>query len=220
MSEAMTVSVPADEAGRISKFENWAKSLTIKSGEEHDYALQTLKAAKTLKNNIVAFFADTKENAHKTWKGIVAQEKRFTDQIDAGERAAKAAILKYQQEQEALRVAEQRRLQAEADARAAAERARLEKEAAKLKTPELREARLEAAAQVIAPVVHVAPIVETTGSSIRRTWKARVVDVSLVPREYMVVNEVALQGFARATKGQVKIAGVEFYEDAGLSVRV
>ena len=52
-----------------------------------------------------------------------------------------------------------------------------------------------------------------SGIKYRTAWKARVTDASAIPREWMVVNEQALQAFARSTKGAVAVAGVEFYAE-------
>jgi hypothetical protein len=183
-------------------------------------ALALCKAIKTRRSEVVSFFADTKNKAHAAWKAIVAQEKSFTDRLDDAEKKIKRAVMDYDREQEAIRQAEQRRLQAEADEAARRERERLEKQAAKLKTEARREAVLEQAAQVVAPVVQVAaaaPKVE--GVSVRKIWKARVVDVAKVPREFMVVNDRALDSYAKATKGAVQVAGVEFYQDESMAVR-
>lgn len=57
------------------------------------------------------------------------------------------------------------------------------------------------------------------GVSTRTLWRARVVDVSQVPREYLIVNEKALAALATTTKGAATIPGVEFYAEESLAVR-
>lgn len=209
---------PQTEQG-ITTLEAWAKTLVIRNADEHAYAVETLKGVKAWRGKIVDFFAESKEAAHKAWKGIVANEKSFTDRLDFVEQASKRAILKYQQEQERLLAEQQRQAQAEADEKARKERERLEKEAAKLKTPELRQAKLEAAAAVVAPVIQIAsPVEKPSGVATRKTWKARVVNVDAVPREYMLVNEKALAAIATSTKGSIKVPGVEFYVEESLAV--
>ena len=75
------------------------------------------------------------------------------------EQKIKSSMLTYQSQEERKRFEAQRKAQEEADKKAMAERARLEREAAKLKTPELKEQRLEMAAAVVAPVVSVASVI-------------------------------------------------------------
>jgi hypothetical protein len=192
----------------------------VMSVQDRTGALEICKKIKEQKNAVVSHFADIKSKAHSAWKAIVAKEKSYTDRLDAVERKIKSAVLVYDRAQEEIRRAEQRRLQAEADERARRERERLEKEAARLKTPELKEERLAQAQAIVAPVVEVAQIApKVEGVSTRKTWKARVIDAGQVPREFMTVNETALNAYARATKGKMPVAGVEFYEEESLSVR-
>lgn len=77
---------------------------------------------------------------------------------------------------------------------------------------------LDQAQLVVAPkVVAEVPVVQ--GVSTRTIWRARVVNAKLVPDEYKVVNEKMLQDFAKATKGNVSLPGVEFYPEQMLAQR-
>jgi len=194
--------------------------VTVATVAERINALDLCKAIKARRSDVVTFFRDTKDKAHATWKAVVGQEKGFTDRLDGAERKIKQAVITYDREQEAIRQAEQRQLQAVADEAARKERERLEKKAEKLKTPEKREALIEQAAMVIAPVIQVALAApKVQGVSTRKTWKAEVIDVALVPREFMTVNQVALDAYARATKGAMQVAGVRFFEQESMAVR-
>ena len=119
-----------------------------------------------------------------------------------------------------MRREEERRLQAIEDERVRREKERLLKQAENLKTPELKMARLEKAEAIAAPVVRIntAPS-KVSGVATRKTWKARVVDFNKVPRKYMLVNTKALDALARATKGNIEVPGVEFFEESSLSIR-
>jgi hypothetical protein len=122
-------------------------------------------------------------------------------------------------------------LQALADAQAETERKRALAAAAKLKTPELREARLEAAQEIVAPVVQVAPAVaKAAGESSRVTWKAELLDMSKLiaaaaggnqaAASLLAFDGVAANGFARGTKGAVFVPGLRVYSETGMSLRV
>ena len=143
-----------------------------------------------------------------------ARKKREQEESAARlQREKEAAALAEQQRQERL-AAQAKTEAARAAAAAAAEEARRVAAAAAAKA----EAREEAAASVVAAVVEVAsvqPVVK--GQSMRTTWKAVVTDVALVPREWMIVNDTALQAFARATKGAVPVAGVVFKSEQSLA---
>jgi hypothetical protein len=70
-------------------------------------------------------------------------------------------------------------------------------------------------------VVESAPtITHTIGGSAtgRINWKYRIVDATLIPREYMMPNEVAIGAVARSLKDKANIPGVEFYGESGLNI--
>jgi hypothetical protein len=121
-------------------------------------------------------------------------------------------------------------LQAEADAQAEAERKRAMAAAAKLKTPELREARIEAAQEIAAPVVQVAPAVaKAAGEATVTRWKAELVSLPDLIRAAAGGNQAAASmlaydsaagnGFARGTKGAVQVPGLRVYSEQGMSLR-
>lgn len=78
---------------------------------------------------------------------------------------------------------------------------------------------IEAQAETVVAEKIAAEIPIVQGLHNRTIWRARVVNAKLVPDEYKVINDKALQAFARATKGQVPLAGVEFYPEHGLTQR-
>ena len=146
-----------------------------------------------------------------------ARLQAIADEKARKEREKAESAARLQREKEAAARAEQERqerLAAQArneverqKAAAAAEAARKAAEAAAAKA----EVKEDTAAAVAAPGIEVAsvrPVV--AGQRISRTWKALVVDAALVPREWMVVNQQALDAFARSTKGAVPVAGVRF----------
>lgn len=197
----------------------WADGLSITCQDEYSEAVQRLQTIKKLANRALAFFKPMKQKADEVKREILDREKEVINPLNRAEEIAKRKLVAYTQEQERKRQEEQRRLQAEADERARREKERLEKEAAKLKTPEKQAEKLEAAAAVVAPVIHVEPAVEkVAGVSVRKIWKYRVTDINAVPRQFMSVNDKALAAFATSTKGEVLIAGVEFYAEDSMAI--
>lgn len=195
-----------------------AGKIAIVTAQDYSGAADFLKAVKAAQKRMVDHFAGMKAAAHAAWKAITAKEADMLKPLTDAEGVVKGRMVAWQTEQERIRQAEQRRLQAEADEKARREREALEARAAKLKTPEKAEALREQAAAIVAPVVTVAtaaPVIK--GQSIRKTWRAVVVDAAKVPREWLIVNDQALQAFARSTKGAVPVAGVEFKEEIGLA---
>jgi len=208
-----------------------AGGLAVRSAADYAGAGEFLKAIKGAQKRVTDHFGPMKAAAHAAWKTITGKEAETLKPLTEAEALVKRRMIDYQTEQERIRQAEQARLQAEADAAAERERARLEKEAAKLKTPELREARMEAAAMVVAPVVTVAAAVpRVEGQSIRKTWKAVVTDRKALARTiladwvdweaYVTINQAELDRLAARTKGCLSgVPGLEFREETGIASR-
>lgn len=131
-------------------------------------------------------------------KTLAAAAKRAVDAINAYQRAQLAAKRK-----------------AEADA---AERARL------AATPFDDEPPAAPAPVVVKEAVRVVTSGGTKATGTLK-WKPRVIDFAQVPRQYLVVNERALQAAVDGLKAQggkiedAKIPGVEVYEDIQTSIR-
>lgn len=54
--------------------------------------------------------------------------------------------------------------------------------------------------------------------SFRKTWEVEIVDPNLVPREYLLIDTVALRKVCVATKGQIQVPGVRFVQKDGVAV--
>ena len=210
----MTAEIQAEIAPVVKQ----AVAMQVNTPNEYQAASDYLKAVKGAQAKVTAFFAPMKKKAHEAWKSITQTEAETLKPLTQAESLLKGTITTYLIAEEKKRAEEQRKLQAAADEAARVERARLEREAARLKTPELREQRLEAAAAVIAPVVAVATATPSiAGQSVRKTWVAVVTDSAKVPREWLIINDSALQAFARSTKGAATVAGVRFEEKTTLA---
>jgi hypothetical protein len=139
------------------------------------------------------------------------------------ERISQEAARQRQIEEEARKRADEARRAAEAAS--AAERARLLKEAeaadrkaaaANVKAEQKQE---EAAAAIPTTIEVATSTVKQAGESKSVTWKARVIDANLVPREWLIPDEMAINTFVRATKGLKQIPGVEIYPEQDLRIR-
>ena len=205
----------------IVALEAKGKSIVVRSPLQREEVMELLKKAKTKKAEIVAFFKDTKEKAHATWKSIVAQEKGFTDKLDAFEKVAKQAIGDYDDAQERIQKAEEARLKKIADDEAAAEKKKLEQRAARTKNPEKKQELLNEAASVSSSLVSLPSRVEKAeGESSVTLWKFKVTVITKVPREYMMPNDAVLGALAKQTKGPSTIPGIEFYSEKSMRVKI
>jgi len=68
-----------------------------------------------------------------------------------------------------------------------------------------------------APVVVPTSIPKVEGVKLVTRWTFRVVDAALIPREFLVPDEKALQAIATAQHERASVAGVEFYSEQSVS---
>lgn len=177
-----------------------------------------------------------REAAHKTWKAAVKQQSDLRAPAELLKKNAGSLgwscdqeLKRRQAEAERLAREERERLQREADARAEAER----QAAQKLAEDERIEAAAaleasgdgQAAAQLIAQPVTVAPVLAAPvfvpspaqihtkvegGPIYGETWgDYEITDPKLIPREYLVVDDKKIRGVIRAMKGATTIPGIK-----------
>lgn len=154
----------------------------------------------TVRKEVVARFADPKKKAAEAHKAICALEKDFLNPLDSRISALKNSTTNWY-------AAEQARIRAEEDRkrREAEEAARLAAEAeAQGETEMAQEAVIEAT--MAQASVSVMPKVK--GTSMREVYRAVVVDVNALPREYMMPNQAMIDKVVQSTKGALQIPGV------------
>lgn len=146
---------------------------------------------------------------------IRREEQRKAEEAARKERERLEAVAR-EAERKAREKADAERKAAEAAAAAgrAAEAAKLMAKAAA--TEERAAVKAEEAAQqasmVVAPIIQREPQ-KIAGISNRETWRFEVLDASLVPREFLTVDEHKIRKYVAAMKGDAKIAGVRIYSE-------
>jgi len=192
-----------------------AGSLRIVSPEAYEDAgalLKTIKGAlrqiETQRTLITAPMNEALRNAN-------AQAKVASAPFEAAEKRIKGAMIAYADEQERLRQAEQRK----AEEVARREREKFEAQAAKAAASgkaDKAEQLEERAAAVVAPVINREPP-KVTGVSTREVWKFEVTDPSLVPRQYLEVDESKIRRVVHALQGDAGIPGVRVWSERQLA---
>lgn len=117
---------------------------------------------------------------------------------------------------ERMRIAEEERQRAEAARQAAIAAAKASKDAEALAAAKAAPPPPPVYVEPPVQAVYVAPAKVEAVKGVRAkpdVWRAEVVNVAELPREYMVPNQQALDGLARSTKGSIQIAGVRFYKE-------
>lgn len=207
----------APVAERLAHYEEAALMPVVNRQDAEQAALVCEEIAVDIKavkgHEVLSKITSGLHQLHRRWTGLVGD---FVTPMDTAKRAIKQNILKWENDERKKAEAEQRRLQAIADEQARRERERLEKLAEQRKTPEVKEAYREQAAQVAAPVINVAAPV----TNIRRSkrWTVKAVDEAAFYaalaqdknlRGYVDINNNRLAR-AKAANPTLEISGITF----------
>jgi len=155
---------------------------------------------------------DSLEKAEKVLKAEIgrytAEQARVAAEAEKARRAQEAEDRK---RQEAEQAAAAQLLQQADDAAAAGDYA----------TAEALEEQAAAAQLQAAPALIPATLApeKPKGASVRQVWKARVIDPAKIPAMFLQPNLVALDSYAKATKGAQPVPGVEFYAEGSVTIR-
>lgn len=206
----------ASNASLLARMSNVADGAAVTNEQEYTEAAAKLRDIKALQKDA--------DNAQKAITQPMENRKRaviawFRENVgmrlEVAENSLKRAILAYQQEQQRIAREKQR----VADEAARKERERIQRQAAAAAAKgnvEREEQLLDRAQMVVAPVIQTeAPKVQ--GMSTRDVWKWEITDPALVPREYLVVDEVKIGKVVRALKGDTTIPGVRVWAEQTLA---
>jgi len=219
-----------DLQNEVAPIAERAQHITIYDQITRDDAMRLIRTLKGAQKRVEDYWRPIKAGEYESWKRICAREAEMLMPLKQTEKIVKDKVSTFDDALERVRIAEQRRLQAEADARAEAERQRLLKQAEKLKTAELREARIAEAESLSAPTVVLPPAVaKSEGESTVHRWKARLIDITELIRAaangnplaigLLEFNQVAANRQAVASKNHIEVPGVEFYCEQSLAVK-
>ncbi len=185
--------------------------ITVTDQQSYEAAGEILRNIATVKKNIKAHFAEPKKKAAEAHKAICALENNLLSQVADRETEIRQKMTVYWQAEQKRIAAEEERKRKEAE-----EMAKLAQEA---EAAGDTETAVEAVAMAAVTQATVTEAPKAAGISFREVWRAKVIDPDKVPREYLIVNQSALDAVAKATRGSIKIAGVEFVKETISSVR-
>jgi len=155
-------------------------------------------------------------------RAATSKRAKYLDPLTKAYTGVKKLMSDYDEQQIRIAQAEQRRL--EEIARKEEEERRLMEAIAAEEILKSQGVTKEEIAQEVSAIIEepvsVAPVVvqkstpKLQGGPVYRTvWKFRIKDVSKIPREYMVPDEVKIGQIVRALKKQTNIPGIEPYEE-------
>lgn len=212
-----------------------AQSMIVASQQDYENAAYVRKDIKCTLKNISSYWGPKKDQAFQLHKTLVAAEKDMTAPLEQADKYIDQRMGEYRREVERVRIeTERERARLEAEARAAAADAqRLIDEASKKDDLDETDAEIlmiaqEDVTQKIASyeAATIAPAAASAqGISVRKTWKARIINEALVPVSLVgitirPVDQSALNKMAALSKGGFECPGVEFYAEESTTVRM
>ena len=187
------------------------RALTVTNLEEHRIAGIRVAEIRELEKELEAEYKALPVIVEaKRLQGVKGE---LAAMLEEARKSGKRKMMDFEDDQERKRQDEERRLQAEAKKKADDE-ALAAAEAAE------KQGEHEAAAAIISDPVAVPVVVvpkqeiKAAGHSRRMVPKFRIANASLIPRQYLKPDEVAIGGVIRALRGAANIPGVEYYEEA------
>lgn len=196
-----------------------AKAITISDQTSYDKAAKLLIDIADLEKEITDHHSDPKKKTHAAWKAIVAAEKKLLEPLTEAKGIIKRGLGSWIQEQERIRQEQERKAQEEARRREEEARLALAVEAEKHgASEETKQEILSTALPMQVPVVP-STFQKAKGISGRKYYKWRVVNEKQIPRKYWMLDEKAINGVVRSMGQKADIAGIEIYEEAGITVR-
>ena len=192
-----------------------ANNLKINNDDDQQRALEVLPSIQEKLKLINETFDPIVKKAHEAHKEALKQKKTHADPLENAKRIIGRKVGAYQQEQE-RKAEEKRRLeQAELQKRAEEEALQAAEELESVGDTEAAEMVLETPVVAQAAPVKEAP--KVSGIAVKKTWKFRVKNPNLIPREYLTIDEKKIGGIVRAMKDQTNIPGVEVYFESKAS---
>jgi hypothetical protein len=195
-----------------------AKAIAIRTHEQYEAACRFVLEVKAHDKRVDEAFDPIVKAAHEAHRKALEQKKYYKRTGEEALCIVEPKLLAYRREQEDRRRGEEARLQREAQKRAEEEALRAAEEAERRGEHEEAQAIIEEPVKA-PPVVLEDTTPKVAGISERAVWKARVVDEAKVPREYLMPDLKKLDRLAKAMKGAMTIAGVEFYEERSIVKR-
>ncbi len=197
-----------------------AEAFTITDNKTLQEANELFQVCKKLREEIHKHLDPIREAAHTTWKNSIAEIDRREKPLIFIQGTIKPKIIAYKQKlQDAInKKAEAARLKIEterkkqekllADAAALEKSGDREEADEKFVEAETIEKKVETTIQKMADMP-APPKLE--GTTIRKIPQWKLINLAEVPREYLMLDSVKIGAMVRASKGTVKIPGIEIY---------
>ena len=194
-------------------FPDQARQLVINSPVDYVQCGEFVKAVDALGKEVDASFSPQIAQAHALHRSLIAEMNRHLTPLQTAKTIARGLMIGWDRLQEMKRREEEARLQdlarkveedAQLVAALAAEAAGLEDEAEAILKEEI----------YVPPIIVKKDVPKVNGVRFQTVWRWRIKDLSKIPREYFLLDEVKIGAVVRGLKwaGEV-IPGIESYSE-------
>lgn len=210
----------------VSLVEQNASSVIVHDNASYEQAAQITKSLKQMQKKVKDYWEPLRVSAKKTYDDVLGKKKKMLDPLEQAEKILKgkmgAFVAQQERERREREDAARRAAQAETD-RKLAEAADLEQQGDAMGA-EMAMAEAEVYDDAAAGITVASKAPKVEGVATAKVWKITSIDASKVPVEIagMVirpVDEKLVLNLIKATKGQIKIPGIEFAQDISVSIR-
>lgn len=226
-SSALALDTAERSLGReVSQVEKNAMGVVIVTDEDYAAAAEITKAVKRTQKKVNDYWEPLRASTYKAYQDVMGKKKQMTGPLEKAEKILKgkmaAFVFQKERERREQEDAARRAVQAEID-RKLAEAAAFERNGDSIGA-EMAMAEAEVMDDAAAGIVIASKAPKVDGVTTAKTWQITNVDLSKVPAEIAGVvirplDEKAVMALIRATKGQVKIPGIEFEQTVSISIR-
>ena len=213
-------------ASTVSNVENSANNFVINTAEDYEKVGSFGRELKRLAEQVKDYWKIPKDLAHKAHADICSKEKAMLAPIQAAEKTLKSKMSDYNIEQDRIRKEAEEAVRKAA--REVAER-KLEEAIALSNSGKSDEAETaleesEIMESFSSTITLEANKPQAEGVSTKKDWVIKSIDAAKVPVEISGVvirpiDEKAVMRLIRASKGQIKIDGIEFEETVAMAFR-
>jgi hypothetical protein len=206
----------ADETNAVEKkalaIPDQAKLIVVSDKDSMAMADNTVEAITAMMKEVDTVFKPMADKAFAAHREITGRWKTIKQPLEDAKTYLVNQVKAYQRKVREEAEAEQRRL-AEI-ARKQEEERRLAEALEAEKEGKVEEAQAIIEEEVFVPTPVVRPDVpKVDGRKYATKWSWKVTDINKVPREYLIVDQIKMNGIVRAMKGQTRISGIEVFEE-------
>lgn len=210
----------------VTLVERNAMSVVIANDADYEAAAEITRSVKQTQKKVKDYWEPLRASTYKAYQDVMAKKKQMTDPLDKAEKILKSKIAAYAAQKERERrekeEAARKAAQAEMD-RKLAEAAAAEK-AGDVLGAEMAMAEAEIMDDAAASIIVGTKAPKVEGMSTTKTWVIKNIEASKVPIDIAgivirPVDEKAVLALIKATKGAVKIPGIEYEETVSVSIR-